>query len=305
MKHLKPFIGFLNEQEKKAETTDNAAKDMADFLGSAGDMFKKAGFGDFIGDPSKGATGPVAAANVHVPTEAEKQENIKTINAAMDRHGITDKNVRSAILGIIGNESGFSGQPEESWFSTDFSRMEKYFTSRVQGHEADIESWKKAGQAEFDKNFWELVYGYQTKTGKDIGNTATGDGEKYRGRGFHQLTGKGEYQNMQNLYNKFKASNPDAVKDLPNIDIVSNPDTMADPKIGAEICVLYFLSGLEAVKNKYPQVNIEGGSDKDQSVVAIANINAGLGANMDSPLRQEYISKAKGYQNDILNKNLT
>jgi predicted chitinase len=299
MRYLKGFTGFLFEEEKKGNEAGNFMSDLKEL----GDLFKNSGLASFLNDFT--GDGPVGSVNVKAPTEAEKLENIKTINTAMDRHGVKDKNLRAAILGVVGNESGFGGGAEESYYGTKFSRMQGLFTDRVSGHESDIEGWRKQGQAEFDKNFWELVYGRNTKVGKDIGNTEEGDGAKYRGRGFHQLTGKGEYKLMQDIYNKYRSNDPDSVKELPSIDIVSNPDTMADPKIGAEICVLYFISGLQNIKNKYPNITLDGPNDKDQCVSAIANINAGLGANMNTSLRQSYIAKAKSYQEDILSKNLT
>ena len=299
MKHIKGFKQLF-EQDNKGADIDKKIRDDANDLST---LLKNSGLlsilGDFDGDL------PPGIINVKVPTEAEKQANIKTINEALDRHSVTDKNLRAAILGVIGNESGFGGGEEESYYSTKFSRIQEMFKDRVSGHESEIEEWRKKGQAEFDKNFWELVYGYQTKVGKSVGNTVEGDGARYKGRGFHQLTGKGEYQLMQNLYNKYKNDNPEKVRNLPSIDIVNSPETMANPKIGAEICVLYFISGLENIKNKYPNLTLAGPNDKNDAIMAISNINAGLGANMGTPLRQEYIAKAKGYQEDILSKNLT
>lgn len=53
--------------------------------------------------------------------------------------------------------------------------------------------------------------------GNRMGNTATGDGYKFRGRGIFQLTGKSNYQAFQNFYNN---------KYDPDIDLISNPDLL-------------------------------------------------------------------------------
>ncbi len=58
-----------------------------------------------------------------------------------------------------------------------------------------------------------------------MGNTAPGDGWKYRGRGVVQLTGKDEYI---------------AASKALGIDLVNNPDLASDPKIAAKIAVWYF-----------------------------------------------------------------
>jgi predicted chitinase len=60
---------------------------------------------------------------------------------------------------------------------------------------------------------------------KDLGNTQAGDGVKYHGRGFIQITGRANYQ----YYGKALG-----------VDLVNNPDLALDPKIAARILALYF-----------------------------------------------------------------
>jgi len=60
---------------------------------------------------------------------------------------------------------------------------------------------------------------------KNLGNTEPGDGFKFRGRGFIQLTGRYNYAK----YGK-------AV----GVDLVNNPDLAADPKVAAKIAVAYW-----------------------------------------------------------------
>ena len=62
--------------------------------------------------------------------------------------------------------------------------------------------------------YFEEHYGYNTKTGKQLGNTAIGDGADYCGRGYIQITGKGAYI--------------DAAKYL-DIDCVNNPSLLLEP----------------------------------------------------------------------------
>lgn len=316
MKHLKLFTPFINEQDSSkkivaGQDSTGTTKEIAASLSGLGDLFKKYGLEDWIG--GGGATGAggvsgtgAAASNRKVPTEAEKQENIKILNDTLQKNGFTDQNIRAAIIGIIGNETGWAPSMEESYYRTGFPRMREMFTSRVDGHEAEIESWKKLSQDEFDKNFWELVYGYQTKVGQSLGNTSPGDASKYRGGGFNGITGKGGYQRMQDLYDGYKSANPDAVKDLPNIDILSNPEQINDPKIAAQIAAMYFLSGVQSnlFKQKYPDVTPQGPNDRDKAVMAVANVNAGLGNNMNSGPFVAYVSNGKGYANDLVSKNM-
>ncbi|WP_346241505.1 glycoside hydrolase family 19 protein, partial [Streptomyces malaysiensis] len=51
---------------------------------------------------------------------------------------------------------------------------------------------------------------------KNLGNTEPGDGHRFRGRGFTQLTGRSNYEA--------------ASRDL-GIDLVNNPDMAADPEV--------------------------------------------------------------------------
>ncbi len=62
----------------------------------------------------------------------------------------------------------------------------------------------------------------------DLGNTQPGDGAKYRGRGYIQITGRSNYAKFGNLINK---------------DLVNQPELAAFPSIAAQIAVLYWTSG--------------------------------------------------------------
>jgi len=67
--------------------------------------------------------------------------------------------------------------------------------------------------------------GDRKATAKMLGNTEDGDGIKYKGRGYIQITGKHNYQ---------KAS------EALGIDLVSNPDLAAEPTIAAKIALWYW-----------------------------------------------------------------
>ena len=57
---------------------------------------------------------------------------------------------------------------------------------------------------------------------KDLGNTRPGDGKKYMGRGYVQITGRANYQKASALTGR---------------DLVGNPDLALDPAIAARIIV--------------------------------------------------------------------
>lgn len=67
--------------------------------------------------------------------------------------------------------------------------------------------------------FADVVYGGR------MGNDEAGDGFRYRGRGYVQITGKGRYERIGNIIGE---------------DLVNNPDLMLDPDIAQRALVAYF-----------------------------------------------------------------
>jgi len=60
---------------------------------------------------------------------------------------------------------------------------------------------------------------------KDLGNTQTGDGKRFKGRGYIQLTGRNNYTHYGSVL---------------NIDLVNNPELALEIDISAKILALYF-----------------------------------------------------------------
>ena len=68
----------------------------------------------------------------------------------------------------------------------------------------------------------EFASGWAYEGRLDLGNTQTGDGPLFKGRGFVQLTGRTNYTDW---------------KDRLEIDIVSHPERVMEPEIAAKILV--------------------------------------------------------------------
>lgn len=60
---------------------------------------------------------------------------------------------------------------------------------------------------------------------KDLGNTQKGDGERFKGRGFIQLTGRFNYDKYGKML---------------GIDLVNNPELAADPEVASKIAIAYW-----------------------------------------------------------------
>jgi predicted chitinase len=109
--------------------------------------------------------------------------------------------------GILGTElAQFLAQTKhESW---DFTKM----------HE-------KAGSKDYFLKKYDITY--NPGMAKKLGNTEAGDGAKYYGRGFIQLTGKENYARASKALN------------LPLLD---KPDLASDPEVAAKIAIWYWNS---------------------------------------------------------------
>lgn len=181
---------------------------------------------------------------------ANQKKNIGYLIGAMNNSGITSPISQASILAIISKESEFIPQSENLNYSA--SSIVRVF-GLSQG-----EAEKLARKPEALAN---RVYG-----GK-YGNTASGDGWKYRGRGYNQLTFKGNYDNYGKTIRK---------------DLVSDPDKVNDPKIASEVAVAFFKSGINSLKNKgklssYNSSDINGFKNTKDGVLAFYHVNAGTG----------------------------
>lgn len=307
MKHLKQFTRFINEQEEKKPTPAPPASvgsgvdttGLGDIFKDAEKFFKDAGFlpADAEGGGMTWGDRLQASGEYKVPSAEEVQKGVDAVNAAMDRHGITDKNMRASIQGVIGKESGWVPKNEHPYTNTSNDRIRKIFGRRVASlSDAELNTIKA------DPNkFWDLVYGPDDITGASqrMGNTNPGDGAKYLGRGFNGITFKAGYEKMQKLYDQMGKLGK-------SINFVSNPDALNDIDVAAEVAVLYFVENLKnpKVKSMYGSNDPNEFPDKDSALKAVFHVNAGLGNNLSSPIFQETLAKSADFRDDMLQKNM-
>ena len=119
-----------------------------------------------------------------VPTQLS---NIYTMVERMAKLGITNPYAQAAVLAVVSKESGFIQKSETSYRNTDNTRIRKIFGSRVPSDDASLDLLKQNDEA-----FFNAVYGGR------YGNAAN-EGYKYRGRGYNQLTFKGNYKSIADL----------------------------------------------------------------------------------------------------------
>lgn len=99
---------------------------------------------------------------------------------------------------------------------------------------------------------------------RDLGNNAPGDGERYRGRGIFQLTGKANYWN----YGK-----------RVGIDLINQPHRAAEPELAVLIACLF-----------WSDRNLNALADDDALVAITRRINGGTNGLEE---RRRYLTRAK------------
>ena len=151
------------------------------------------------------------------PTQPEPKavaNNITTLSNNPQEETMMQKTARAA--GIVGTElAQLMGQTKhESW---NFSRLKE----------------KSIGPNYFAKKYDPK---YAPKTAKILGNKQPGDGEKYHGRGFIQLTGRDNYRMAQTAL---------------NIPLLQQPELAERPDIAAKIAVWYWQTRVKPSINNF------------------------------------------------------
>ena len=157
--------------------------------------------------PTKAPTvAPEAKPSEAKPVKIGESSGKDAMIKAMDSNKITDPTARAAIMAQVGHESGnFTTLSENLNYkpATLLKIFPKYFRSPEEAQQTSAQ-----GPAAIANR----VYGGR------MGNTEPGDGFKYRGRGFIQLTGKSNYK-------KF--------------GVDGNPDSVADINVAADTAIGY------------------------------------------------------------------
>lgn len=111
---------------------------------------------------------------------------------------------------------------------------------------------------------------------KDLGNTQSGDGFKYRGRGIFQLTGRANYEKYGEAL---------------GLDLVNNPDLAANPEVALRIACEYWKSR-----------KINACADKDDVVAVTKKINGGTNGIADRRVCLATAKKmwADNYESDMV-----
>jgi predicted chitinase len=200
-----------------------------------------------------------------------QKNNINVLTKRMNDKGITNKYTQAAILAVASKESAFIPRSEVSYSTTSNERIRQIFGSRLSKYsESALSALKKD-----DKKFFDAIYGGM------YGN-APDEGYKYRGRGFNQLTFKGNY---------------DAIGKKIGIDLVKNPDRLNEVAVASDALIQYFVDRFKAAPKEtlkyYNTTDLNGFKNLTDALGAVYHANAGWGKSVSSIKADPTGGKAK------------
>ncbi len=207
---------------------------------------------------------------------SEQKKNAEKVTQRLTENGITNPFDIASILAVVSKESKFIPQNEIGYGNTTASRIKQIFgSSRFAGmSDSQIEQLAKDNVA-----FFERIYG--VNSGATLGNKEYGDGWKFRGRGFNQLTGRYAYEKIGNQI---------------GIDLVKNPDKVNDVEVATDVMVQFFKNRFSDPNNRLPEYNSTGMNkfkSIEDSLGAYYHANAGWGKTKNQILADPTGGRAK------------
>ena len=177
----------------------------------------------------------------------------------MAKMGITNTFIQAGILSVVSKESDFKPQNEMSYAHTPNYIIRNALGARLlKYNDAQLTALKANDEA-----FFNAIYGGW------YGN-ASNEGYKFRGRGYNQLTFKGNYEQIGKQI---------------GVDLVNNPDRLNDTDTASKALIQYFKNRLTEPYNKLSLYNSKGLNDfKDLNSATLAayHANAGWGNNIST-----------------------
>jgi predicted chitinase len=210
------------------------------------------------------------------PNNTQQGKNIDIIINTFKKNGVTNPYAIVGALSVIGKESSWKPQSEKLYYSKErlpevwgvFSKTGK----RVADGEGKLNynslAKEYAGNPEKLSNF---VYGWNGSNPKGmrskdraVGNLKWGDGYKYRGRGFNQITWKANYETYSEEF---------------GVDLVKDPDKLNEPELAAKVAFSFFFRVFKAGRKYGIKSNpidfMNSFTSIDEAIVYFAKANSG------------------------------
>jgi predicted chitinase len=168
-----------------------------------------------------------------------QKANANLIIETAKENGITNPITIGAILSIVSKESNFIPKEENL----------NYSAKRI------TEVWKKIPMSMAQNLANNPIQLANYVYGGKFGNNNVNDGFLFRGRGFNQLTFKGNYKKIGELIKK---------------DLISNPDIVNNPKVASQVLIAFY-----KLAEKRHKLNLNNLGTQKQTIDTIYQINAG------------------------------
>ncbi len=188
----------------------------------------------------------------------QQKQNASILLQEMKNSGITNPFTWAAILDVVSKENEFNLKSENLNYDTNglikIFNLDKATANKIAHNQEAIAN---------------VVY--MSPHNKNLGNTNQGDGWKYRGRGFNQITGKANYARIGNKI---------------GVDLVNNPDLLNTPTVAAKAAIQFFKDGTNALiangrlSKMYNASDINSFKNETDSLGAMYNINAGANSSI-------------------------
>ncbi len=213
-------------------------------------------------------------------------KNLDLIRAALIKQGVNNPQIIIAVQASALEESNAQPIRENlsGYANTNNPRIRVVFRDRVSKYNDEQLNVIKKDTLRFS----EIVYGKESgEKGRELGNTQPGDGFKFRGRGFIQLTGRANYEAFSKAI-------------FGDIRLINDPELAIVPEIAADITAYYIKLGLSGSIPRKLGFNLNSISQKDANLlVASLVFGSALNRNSKSSFIKDLIAKVDRFSQTL------
>jgi predicted chitinase len=228
-------------------------------------------------------TSVVAKPDVTSLNQTQK-DNLHILNKTLKEKGFKTVASRIAVAAVCGKETTLIPKSEISYKTTTVENIRKIFGDKISDlTDPEVENLKQ------DPNpalFFNYVYRNESKN-----RAGTDDGYTFRGRGFNQITSRGNYE---------------AITNFSGVDYINSPDKLNEVQGASNAAAWYFgVSGIDYLNKFYKQLggtgNFKDATNVEAAIKAAAWVNAGIGRSIDNDVVQQSMANALAWKNILEN----
>lgn len=147
-------------------------------------------------------------------TNVSNSHTLQVLSQTAKANGMTDQEIRLLTVQVVAECGGRFDALERHRYSPDNAKQ-----TFLAARSLTDDQIRQAARSR--ETFFEAMYGYHTSRGRNLGNTAPGDGGRYYGRGLIQTTGKANYRNFAGWSGLDVVSKPELIVSSVEISCLS------------------------------------------------------------------------------------